>query len=336
MTKKLIMPAEWEMHERTLIEWCVKDSLVFEENYNEVAEGYAETVNAISQFEPVTVIVNENHLKEAKSLCNGNVHFLEIEHNDAWCRDNGPTFVRDENGEISGINWQFNAWGERFLPYDLDNEVAPKVIEHFGKRQVDSQIVLEGGSIHSNGDRIILTTKECLLNSNRNPNLNQKQIEKELVEKLGANQVIWLNKGLFGDETDGHIDNIACFVDKNTVMIQVCNDVNDENFEITRENLQILENFKTENGEKLNIIKIDQPPKRLYKGIRLTLSYINFYIVNNGIILPIFGGDAVETDEMAIMALQGAFPDRKIVTIDGMKLVKEGGNVHCITQQMPL
>ncbi|NLJ15835.1 MAG: agmatine deiminase family protein [Clostridiales bacterium] len=330
-----IMPAEWEKHERTFVEWCVHDSLVFPDNYEEVCNGYAETINAILQFEPVTVIVNQEDVEKVLKLC-PKASILIIEHNDAWCRDNGPTFVYDKKGALHGINWQFNAWGERFKPYDLDNKVAQKVLSHFNFPCIDSDIVLEGGSIHSNGRGIILTTRECLLNKNRNPHLSQERIEAELKSKLGARQIIWLNKGLFGDETDGHVDNAACFSDENTVIIQMCYDKSDENYDITHENLEILRAVIDENGEKLNIIEIEQPPKRFHGDIRLTLSYINFYIANGGIVLPVFGEDAIDTDKKAEKVIKSAFPNRRIITVDGMKLIKEGGNVHCITQQMPL
>lgn len=330
------MPAEWETHQRTFVQWCEVDSLVYPDNYNSVALGYANTINAIAEFEPVAVIVSENTLESAKKLCKKNIDFMIIPHNDAWFRDNGPTFVRNSERVVCAVNWRFNSWGERFLPYDLDNAVAEKVLDKLNVRRIDSTIVLEGGSIHSNGAGTILTTRQCLLNANRNPHLSKNDIENELADKLGATNFIWLNNGLYGDETDGHVDNIACFSDENTVIIQVCNDVSDPNYQICEENLSILENYINTEGQKLNIIKIEQPPARYYNGIRLTLSYINFYIANGAIILPIFGDDADETDKKAIASLKKAFPNRKIVTVDGMLLIKEGGNVHCITQQMPL
>ena len=330
------MPAEWEQHERTLIEWPVKNSLVWTDNHQEVIKGYADIANAIAEFETVTLLVNEDTLEEAGNLCNAGVERLVLPHNDAWCRDNGPTFVWDEKKHLAAVNWNFNAWGERFKPYDLDNAVAPRILEHFHAPCFDAGIVLEGGSIHVDGEGTLLTTKECLLNPNRNPDLNQSEIEARVMQHLGIKQIIWLNHGLFGDETDGHVDNVACFAKPGVILIQTCKDPKDSNYSSSQENLEILENATDARGRAIEIIEIPGPPARYYHDIRLTLSYLNFYLVNGGIILPVFGGDAKETDKKAEEILQRTFPDRRIVTVDGMALIKEGGNVHCITQQMPL
>lgn len=329
------MPAEWETHERTLMEWPVKDSLVWPENYKEVCKGYAEVASAIAEFEAVTLIVNEDTLEEAKKLCSEKVEFLVIPHNDAWCRDNGPTFVWDKDKKLSAVNWKFNAWGERFIPYDLDNEVAPKVLEHYKVPYVSAPIVLEGGSIHVDGEGTLLTTKECLLNKNRNPHLTKEEIEEEVKRHINVSKTIWLNHGLDGDETDGHIDNVACFAKPGVIIMQTCDDPKDPNYAITQENLEILRSVTDAKGRNIEIVEIPQPPIRYYNDVRLTLSYLNFYLVNNGIILPVFGGEAAETDQKAEEILQKIYPERKIVTVDGMSLIKEGGNVHCITQQMP-
>ena len=329
------MPAEWELHERTLIEWPVKESLVWSENHKEVLNGYANVANAISDFEKVTLIVNQDTYQEARELCNEKVELLTIPHNDAWCRDNGPTFLWDNEKNLAAVNWTFNAWGERFKPYDLDNQVAPKILEHFNVPCYDASIILEGGSIHVDGEGTLLTTKECLLNTNRNPNLETSEIEEQLQHYLGIKKIIWLNQGLFGDETDGHVDNVACFAEPGVILIQTCKDPKDPNYSISNENLEILRNATDASGRKIRIIEIPGPPARYYNDVRLTLSYLNFYIVNGGIILPVFGDDAMEYDKEAEKILQQVFPERKIITVDGMALIKEGGNVHCITQQMP-
>lgn len=333
--KNYFMPAEWEQHERTLMEWPVKDSLVWPENYEEVCKGYAEVANAIVEFEPLTLIVNDDTLEEAKALCSNKVEFLVIGHNDAWCRDNGPTFLWNKEKKLSAVNWKFNAWGERFIPYDLDNEVAPKVLEHYQVPYLNAPIVLEGGSIHVDGEGTLLTTEECLLNKNRNPHLSKEEIEEEVKRHINVSKTIWLRQGLVGDETDGHIDNVACFAKPGVIIIQTCHDPEDPNYERTQENLKILHKTADACGRTLEIIEIPGPPIRYYNDIRLTLSYLNFYFVNQGIILPVFGEDAKEADQKAEEILQKVFPDRKIVTVDGMALIKEGGNVHCITQQMP-
>lgn len=329
------MPAEWEQHERTFIEWPVKKSLVWPENHKEVIRGYASIINAITEFEPVTLIVNEDSVLEAKELCNDKVEIVKIPHNDAWCRDNGPTFIWDINKKLAAINWKFNAWGERFIPYDLDNQVAPSILDHYQIPCFDADIVLEGGSIHVDGEGTLLTTKQCLLNKNRNANLSTKEIEEKLKYYLGIQKIIWLEEGLDGDETDGHVDNVACFARPGVILIQTCKDKEDPNYKISNENLEILRNATDAQGRTLKIIEIPQPPARYYQDIRLTLSYLNFYMVNEGIILPVFGEDANKADEEAEQILKEIFPERRIVKVDGMALIKEGGNVHCITQQMP-
>jgi agmatine deiminase len=329
------MPAEWEIHERTLIEWPVKESLVWTDNYTEVCKGYAEVVNKISEQEAVTLIVNEKEAADAEKMCGSSAEILKLPHNDAWCRDNGPTFLWNKEKKLCGVNWKFNAWGEKYIPYDLDNEVAPKVLNHLNVPVINAPIVLEGGSIHVDGEGTLLTTEQCLLNKNRNSHLTRAQIEDTVKEYLQVEQIIWLKRGLYGDETDGHIDNIACFAKPGTVLLQTCYDKNDPNYEITLENLDILKNATDAKGRKLEIIEIPQPPIRYYNEIRLTLSYLNFYFVNGGIILPVFGEDAAAADKQAEEILQRVFPERKIIKVDGMPLIKEGGNVHCITQQMP-
>ncbi len=351
---RFTMPPEWELHERTIIEWPVKDSLVWPENYQEVCDAYEEVITAISRFEPVTVILNPEDLNQqgsgigpdertdatmgenAVKRFGDNVKVLVIPHNDAWARDNGPTFVRDTNGNLTGISWKFNAWGEKYKPYDLDDAMAKSLLTKLDVPCHQVDMVLEGGSIHVDGEGTLLSTKECLLNPNRNSDRTQEEIEMVLKEKLNIRSFLWLNNGLFGDETDGHVDNIACFAKPGTVIMQTCDDPDDPNYDITAENMDILKHAVDAVGRKLEIVELPQPPARFYKGERLTLSYLNFYFVNGGIILPVFGADAKKTDEEAVKILGKQFPDYEIVTVDGMGLIKEGGNVHCITQQMPL
>ncbi|RYL93494.1 agmatine deiminase family protein [Sporolactobacillus sp. THM7-4] len=330
------MPAEWCRHERTFISWPVRESMCYPQDYEPVCQGYREFVLAISEFEPVTVIVNPDEYEEVKeSFDHPKIDFLPVPHNDSWIRDNGPTFLTDEKGNRAGVNWHFNAWGAKYMPWDLDDQVAPEILNRFKMKRFDAPLVLEGGSFHVDGEGTLITTEECLLNKNRNPHLTREQIEHHLKQFLNIEKVIWLKRGLSGDETDGHIDNTACFASPGKVFIQVCHDSEDENFKIARENLEILRNATDARGRKIEIIEIQQPPKREMNGERLTLSYINFYFVNDGIILPVFGGSAEETDRMAETILRETLPDRRIRKIDGMSIIKEGGNVHCSTQQMP-
>ena len=329
------MPAEWEKHQRTFLEWPVRDSLIRPENYAEVCKGYAQVARSVSAFEPVAVIVNSDTEEEARRLCGPAVELLNIPHDDAWARDNGPTFVRNPTGALRGISWRFNAWGEKYSPFDRDDAAAGRILEHYGISCVEVPMVLEGGSIHTDGEGTLLTTEQCLLNPNRNPGLTRAQIEDRLMRNLNVSKILWLKNGLFGDETDGHVDNVACFARPGVILMQVCRDPNDPNYEVTQKNREVLERETDAQGRKLTVIEILQPPARYYHGDRLTLSYLNFYFVNGGIILPVFGGDAEETDRAVSDTLKELFPGREIVTVDGMPLIKEGGNVHCITQQMP-
>ncbi|MCL1910958.1 MAG: agmatine deiminase family protein [Leptospirales bacterium] len=327
------MPAEWEEHQRTFIAWPVKSSMLYAENHETVCAGYAEIVNAICEFEPVTVIVNHDSLEEARRMCSPQAELLDIPHDDAWMRDNGPTFVRNANGEVAGIDWRFNAWGEKHPDFHLDDMVTERLLDALGIPMYGSNIVLEGGSIHSDGSGALLTTEQCLLNKNRNPYSTKPEIEAELKKCLGVKKIIWLSKGLAGDETDGHIDNTACFAPASRILLQVCNDMNDLNYNSSLENKNILKRETDADTRKLDIIEIEQPPPVKYKAKRLTLSYINFYIVNGGIIMPVFG--ASKTDDAAAAVLREIFPERKVVTLDAMSIVTEGGGIHCITQQMP-
>lgn len=329
------MPAEWEKHECTIMEWPVQDAMVWPDNYKEVCEGYALVANAIAIFEPVLMLVNPQSYEEARALCDVGVELLPMEFNDSWSRDNGPTFLLNEKGERAGVNWQFNAWGGKYGPWDLDDTIAPRLLKHIGDPCFDSSFILEGGSIHTDGEGTLLTTEECLLNKNRNPHLSREDIEALLRKYLNVEKIIWLKQGLDGDETDGHIDNVASFAYPGGILLQTCSDPDDPNYAITQENLEILQNATDAKGRKLDIITIEQPPKMEYKESRLTLSYLNFYFVNNGIVLPVFGGECAEADGKALDVLKSVYPDREIVPVSSLSIVKEGGNIHCITQQMP-
>ena len=331
------MPPEWDKHERTFISWPVRESMVCPEDYGSVCEGYAGIVKAVSEFEPVTLIVNPGEAERVRPLFAGHaVTLLEVGHNDSWLRDNGPTFVRDPSGKLGGVNWQFNAWGGKYAPWDLDDAVAPAILEACGIQRFDAPLVMEGGSFHVDGEGTLITTEECLLNPNRNPHLSRGQIEAYLKQYLNVEKIIWLKRGLSGDETDGHVDNVACFAAPGKILMQVCDDPEDENYSITHENMAILQESTDAKGRPLEVIPVPQPPAVKIGDRRLTLSYINFYFVNGGIILPVFGGAAAETDRRAEQVLRAVFPERRIRTVDGMAVVKEGGNVHCITQQMPV
>lgn len=328
------MPAEWEKRLRTFMEWPIRKE-IWPHGLENAKKGYSQVAQAIAEFEEVIMITRLDMVEEAKRMCGEKVKIISMDHDDSWIRDNGPTFIINNKGELAGVNWKFNAWGEKYVPYDKDDKVAEKILELYGIPRFDAPIVLEGGSIHVDGEGTLITTEECLLNEKRNPHLSKGHIEEVLTEYLAIKKVIWLSKGLYGDETDGHIDNVACFIKPGTIVIQVCKNREDPNYRISVENLKILENIRDAKGRALEIIQIEEPPTRYLNGDRLTLSYINYYPVEGGIILPVFGEDAEHTDKKAIEILKGIYPDRKVVPVDGMPIIKGGGNVHCITQQMP-
>ncbi|GIM27612.1 putative agmatine deiminase [Clostridium polyendosporum] len=328
------MPAEWEKRLRTFMEWPIREE-IWSHGLENAKKGYSQVAKVIAEFEEVIMIARADMVEEAKRMCGEKVKVVPMEHDDSWIRDNGPTFIINSKGELAGVNWKFNAWGEKYTPYDKDDKVAEKVLELYEIPRFDAPIVLEGGSIHVDGEGTLITTEECLLNRKRNPHLTRGHIEEVLTEYLAVEKVIWLKKGLYGDETDGHVDNVACFAKPGTIVIQVCRNREDPNYMITIENLKLLENARDAKDRMFEIIQIEQPPARYLNGERLTLSYINYYPVEGGIILPVFGGDAEHTDKEAIKILQDIYPYRKIVPVDGMPIIKGGGNVHCITQQMP-
>ena len=332
------MPAEWIKHSRTYISWPVQSSMCYPEDYDAVCLGYAEIILAIAEFEPVTVVANPSDSERLSRIFqNDRIELLFIDHNDAWLRDNGPTFLIDDTGKLAGVNWQFNAWGGKYAPWNLDDQVAPQILSSGGFKRFDAPLVMEGGSLHVDGEGTLLTTEQCLLNPNRNPEQTREQIEAELKKYLNVQKVVWLKNGLDGDETDGHIDNVACFVAPSKILIQICDDPEDKNYVITQENLKILGKESDSLGRKFEIVHIQQPPKLCdpETGRRYTLSYLNFYFVNGGIILPVFGGAAAETDRLAVQVLAKLFPERRIRSVDGLAIIREGGNVHCTTQQMP-
>ena len=333
------MPAEWSAHQGTFMSWPKRHNVWINESSPDglikAKLAYASVANAISEFEPVYMVTDAAFESEVKKLCSSNVKTLVMPHDDSWVRDNGPTFVVSRDKQIAGIKWQFNAWGEKYTPYDQDNLVASRILEHFKIQEFKPDIILEGGAIHVDGNGTLLTTAECVLNSNRNKNFTKEEFEKTVHDYLGVNKVIWLPYGLYGDETDGHIDNVACFTEIGKVVMQGTQDKSDPNYERTTDNLQILQNSHDASGKKLEVTVIKQPPTRFHNNERLTLSYINYYLVNGGLILPVFGHDAKKYDENAIDILKELFPNRKIVAIDGTEIIKGGGNIHCITQQMP-
>lgn len=311
--------------------WPVRED-AWLEGLEDARAGYAEVANAICDFERLIMIARPDCAADARRRLSSAVEIWELPHDDSWIRDNGPTFLLDSEGHRAAVSWRFNAWGEKYRPYDADDALAARILERLGDRRFDAPLVMEGGSIHSDGEGTILTTEECLLNPNRNPQLSKTDIEGYLCGYLGARAVVWLERGIPGDETDGHVDNVACFVAPGRVAVQVAADGPDLN-------AQALSRARDAAGRLLEVVEIAEPPARHCRGERLTLSYVNYYPVNGGLIVPVFGKDgdssAGKADERALAVLRESYPGRKIVATDGIKIIKGGGNVHCITQQIP-
>lgn len=319
-------PAEWEKHQATWICWPCRSEIWTDQA--EIESVFIEIINHISEFENVNLLITSAHISRAKRGLNSAINFIEIAIDDSWARDTMPLFV-EANARIQAVDWDFNCWGEKFTPYDKDAELGKNLARKFNWNLVHPGMVLEGGSVHTNGKGLFLTTKECLLNPNRNPKLNVEAIEMQLKKHMGMEKIIWLPYGVAGDvDTDGHIDNIACFVNENTICMQVCDDPNDENYARVKANRETLSKCD------LHIIEIPQPKASFYQNERLPLSYLNFYFCNNAIILPKFGQK--KEDENARRILQEFFPMRKIVSINIMPLVMGGGGIHCITMQQPV
>ncbi|MBI4377885.1 MAG: agmatine deiminase family protein [Nitrospinae bacterium] len=340
------MPAEWEGHEGTWLSWP-KDPVTFPGKAREAVEGvFIKAVKALQMGEKVFILADnedrENYIRDilqTSGVSSNNIFFHKIKSVDVWIRDYGPTFVKNrQTNTVAVVKWKFNAWGGKYKAFMPDDRAGMEVARHSKVQIFKPDIVMEGGAIESNGEGTILTTEQCLLNKNRNPGLTKTQIEDYLKHYLGAHTIIWLKEGIEGDDTDGHVDDIARFVGKNRVLCALENDKRDKhNYQALNHNYKLLQKAKTSQGEKLEIIKLPMPepilfPKRPFAGPRLPLSYANFYIGNTCIIIPVFG---CKTDDKALSIMQGVFPDREIVPVYSLPFVYGSGAIHCATQQQP-
>ncbi len=348
------MPGEFEPHAGGWMLWPERP-----DNWREGAKpaqrAFAAVAAAIARFELVTMGVSTTQFLHARSLLAPQVRLIELSCNDSWMRDCGPTFVVDDRGALRGVDWEFNAWGGLhsglYFPWDQDALVAQKVLEIERADRYRPGIVLEGGSIHVDGEGTLLTTEECLLHPNRNPDLTREQIEHTLREYLGIEQIIWLPRGVVNDETDGHIDNLCCFVRPGEVVLTWTDDRSDPQHERSAEALEALSTARDARGRRLKVHKLGQPdPVRITEaesagvdsiegtlarrpGDRMAASYVNFYIANGGIVAPTFGAPQ---DAAALAALARLFPDREVVGVAAREILLGGGNIHCIVQQQPL
>ncbi len=325
------LPAEWARHARTWMAWPVRPA-TWHGGIDAACTVHAELAKALAAFEPVTMVCSPAEMAEASLMCGPGVELTPIPLSDGWMRDIGPSFVTNPAGEIAGVDWIFNGWGGLHDEFALDAEVAAEVLKIRGCPRFAAPIVLEGGAFNGDGAGTLLVTEECLLHPGRNPGKTKAEIEEVLADYLGAKSVIWLGQGYEGDETGGHVDEVACFVKPGTVMLQIPADPEDTNYLIQHDNLARLKSARDANGQAVEVIEIPQPARREHGGRRLTLSYINFAFTNGGLIMPSFGDPC---DDPVFRVFSGLFPDRKIIQLQVDDLVVGGGGIHCITQQEP-
>lgn len=336
------MPAEWEPHQATWVSWPHKEAS-WPGKIETIKPVFAHMVAELSRSETVHINVNDETMEaEARRLLSehaplGEVVFHHLPTNDAWCRDHGAIFVKrsanDANqSPLLALDWKYNAWGNKYPPYDLDNRIPQGMADFLDVPRVAIPWVLEGGSIDVNGEGALLTSEACLLNPNRNPELSKSEIEQLLIDNLGVDQILWLGDGIVGDDTDGHIDDITRFVGPDTVLTAVESNPDDENYELLQDNLARLKSIRLSGNRPLQIIELPMPNPVEFEGERLPASYANFYIANSVILLPFYGGPK---DEQAREILQSAFPDRRVIGIDCTDLIWGLGAFHCLTQQVP-
>ena len=327
----VFMPGEWKEHECCWMAWPPEQRRNIYPNLDAMRSQYANVASTIAEFEPVMLLATTETVGDATRQCSTNVEVIEQVLDDAWLRDIGPTFVLNESGQLGGVDWQFNCWGDPDSAHQTDATIARVINDLCGATNIPASIFLEGGAIHSNGDGLLLTTESVVLNNNRNPGLTRLDAESLFAEYLGVQKVVWLDHALEYDDTDGHVDNLASFSDYGVALVLSESDPEDPNCARLHRNIDALSNTTT-NGNLLEIIEIQQPARQEYRGERLPLSYINFYIANGGVVLPEFNDPM---DQPAFEAVAAAFPDRAIVQLPALELTKGGGCIHCITQQQP-
>jgi len=333
-------PAEFEKHIATWLSWPHKNES-WPGTIDKVYPYYSEFVKTLAQSEKVCINVNDEAMKsfaaghlEKAGADLSNVDFFIHPTNDAWCRDHGPAFLINPNAEQKKIivDWNYNAWGNKYPPYNLDDVIPTLIAGDYDIPVFYPGIVMEGGSVEFNGKGTLLTSTSCLLNPNRNPHLNQQQIEEYLINYYGVEQILWVADGIVGDDTDGHIDDTVRFVNEDTVLTVVEKNKSDENYELLRHNLKQLQQMRLLNGKQLNIVELPMPNAVIYDGQRLPASYANFYIANKFVIVPTY---RCKQDDEALEIIQQYFPDRKIVGIDSTEIIWGLGSFHCLSQQEP-
>jgi agmatine deiminase len=335
------MPAEWEPHAATWLSWPRREGISFPDSFDRVLPTLYAMVEALIESENVCInVCSGAHEAEAQQVLRGlsmeRVTFYRIPTNEPWCRDHGPIFLtRKKEPRLAIVDWDYNAWGNKYPPFDLDEVVPARLADILKVPVFYPRMILEGGSIEVNGAGALLTTESCLLNKNRNPNLSREQIEQRLRDFLGVREILWLGDGIAGDDTDGHIDDLARFVSERKVVTVLEEDRDDENFEPLQENLARLREMKigaSRMGTKIDIVTLPMPRKIVREDLRLPASYANFYVANHCVLVPTFADPA---DKAALSILQRCFPTRRVIGIDCRELIWGLGTFHCLTQQQP-
>jgi len=347
------MPAEWAPHAGCWMIWPERPDN-WRHGGKPAQAAFVAVASAIAQFEPVTMLVSARQFANARAKLPDTVRVVEVSTNDSWCRDVGPSFLLGPNGTLGGVDWPFNAWGGfkggLYSPWDLDDQVAQKILGLERAKRFRAPLVIEGGAIHVDGEGTVLVAEQCVLNENRNEGSTRQEMERVLKDYLGVSHVIWVGQGVPGDETDGHIDNLACFVRPGVVLLSWCDDPADPHYAVSRDAEARLLGARDAKGRALTVERIPMPSPMFITeeeaagvdatasgmnraaGERMAASYVNFYIANGAIIAPCFG---VETDTAARKVLAGLFPGREIVMVPAREILLGGGNIHCITQQQP-
>jgi len=324
------MPGEFTRHSVCWMAWPCRAGLWADA----AATGreYADVANAIARFEPVNMLAPPERADQARALLSENVRVIEMPIDDSWARDSGPNFLIDGQGGLAGSTWQFNAWGNKYSPYDQDALMGTRILELAGAREFSSHMVAEGGGITVDGEGTIITTESCLLNPNRNPSWSRSEIEAELCRTLGAEKVIWLPGDVEETETDGHVDSIAAFIEPGRVLLEVNPDKTDPHYAVGQENLEALKDRTDARGRKLQIEFIDEGSYQPGAWNGGCSSYINSYLANGAVIVPAYGYDR---DGAAVETYQRLYPERIVVPVHIGHIALGGGGIHCITQQQP-
>jgi len=333
-------PAEWARHTATWLSWPRPEGISFPAKYHTVPKNLAAIIAQIAPREQVHINVpNENYQfivrqQLAEHGCKlRNVFFHFIKTNESWCRDHGPAFVINRRGKSAIVDWGFNAWGGKYPPYDDDDAVPTRVAEELKLPVCYPGIIMEGGAVDFNGAGTILTTTDCLLNKNRNPKLSKSKIEQYLKDYYGQKKVCWLTGGIAGDDTDGHIDDLARFISPTKIVIAMESDPKDENYRVLRDVRKQLDTLRDQDGRAFEIVEIPMPGVVEFDKQRLPATYVNFYFVNGALLVPTYRNKA--NDRKAIQTLQSHLPRRQVIGIDCWELIWGLGAIHCLTQQQP-